>query len=584
VLLLLVTSLLVYRLYDEGWYDALTEPQSYACDDFAHGFSQLQRRYEGQGDSCTTIQHAYTPGEHLTSYIPIGGQVSRDNVTSPVSIVLHMPVCGHHFSFAHYVSIKSAVQSLQPNELRLYTSRLYHRFPQNIEWLDKVYDLAIHVTVSVHEPLECSGRTASDMHEVIVAVAKRRPDAVNVFLQSDVMVRDSNLGNILSKRSRVSFDTIIIVSDQTALDTHSKLQSKPNVAFVSCPLLNNASVSLDALCNGCKRIGSCYRLSDDISPRDIVVDKSPLSALIRLVAYGNSDIICPAKYSRDVIPRVGHYSWFNRRHIDFSFYLSVLSLLHVAGVKCVVVHGNLPLAGPYWSDLQSRACVRWQYWPLADHVYGTPPHMYLAHRADITRGEIIARYGGLNVDPDVYFVNPLPAHIWSYETVLSLDAYPGSNEFFVDLPKSAGAFVNLGVCLSAPGSRYFRLYQATQRTYIERAWLYNSGVKPSEVYDLHPDLALLVPNLQVPCFKGKCEAGWVRNGQEFSEILQRQHCLLHNTYALHFTWPDPDVFEHPANLRANGTTLYDKVAAIIMSRAGVTIEQVHSLHALDSAA
>ena len=69
----------------------------------------------------------------------------------------------------------------------------------------------------------------------------------------------------------------------------------------------------------------------------------------------------------------------------------------------------------------------------------------------------------------------------------------------VEVPKEIESNINLGICLSMPGSRFFAKYQEAQKVYHDHLWLYNSGRKPTRIYERFPGLAYLSPKLNVMC-------------------------------------------------------------------------------------
>ena len=496
------------------------------------------------------------------------------------SRVLHVAVCGDYFSFTHFLTVKSSFLLFQPQLLHIYTEKHTYNKPYYTEWLDDVHSLVHYVTIHDSNRNLCHQTDIPDTQKVI-SQAFLVPTAINIFVIGSIIFSLNERQNYFIM-SKLSMNHIHVFIDekpsQQILHYFNSLIYPVQIVTCSRTNINNsANLCQGQVCEN-KTLTPCFFLNKQVEPRDILSDNDGVTTLLRHLFYGQESAICPLKYSKEVIPKVGHYVSFNRKHLDFSFYLSILSLLYVVKVDCVFIHGNLSPSGPYWADLQRRSCVRWLYWPIINQGWGSNVRKYIAHQADFARAEIFVRYGGLHADPDLYFIRSLPSQIWNYETVIGLDAFrlaPGLQM----LPETLGALINLGACFNKPGSRFFRLYQESQRNFYDRLWIYNSGVKPSHLYDRHPSLALLLPNLQAVCNSGKCYPAWVRNDEEFNDLVERPFCLLEQTYSFHFTHPNTVEYEQPQLLRQS-PSLYARVASIILDRASVSLDHIESLEIL----
>ena len=66
------------------------------------------------------------------------------------------------------------------------------------------------------------------------------------------------------------------------------------------------------------------------------------------------------------MPNIAHMIWLGGGQMDFLFYLSVLSLLHVAVVDNIYIHGDAPPSGPYWERVKHH--------PRLHHIFRQVPH------------------------------------------------------------------------------------------------------------------------------------------------------------------------------------------------------------------
>ena len=123
-----------------------------------------------------------------------------------------------------------------------------------------------------------------------------------------------------------------------------------------------------------------------IYPRDIMHGDDAFSSLARLLFYGDRAVPEP-RTGVELIPNIAHMLWIGGQTIDFLFYLSALSLLHVVNVERLFVHGNGPPSGPYWQRLADHTRVT--YVPCAKpnvafgHRTGSKHHMSDIFRAPV---------------------------------------------------------------------------------------------------------------------------------------------------------------------------------------------------------
>ncbi|KAK2147431.1 hypothetical protein LSH36_553g00005 [Paralvinella palmiformis] len=164
----------------------------------------------------------------------------------------------------------------------------------------------------------------------------------------------------------------------------------------------------------------CVSVSEPFFPKDIWELDNSFGRLVRRVFYTNPDIRRPNKSYDQLIPNIAHIVWLGGGKMDFLFYLCVLSLVYVAEVDKVYIHGDAPPAGPYWDRIKSNEKVSLIYRDSPGMIYGTKVDI-ISHVTDVWRVDFMVRYGGIYVDTDTVFVKPLDREIRAYDAVGSYD-------------------------------------------------------------------------------------------------------------------------------------------------------------------
>ena len=100
---------------------------------------------------------------------------------------------------------------------------------------------------------------------------------------------------------------------------------------------------------------SVYVLSVTVArslyPKDIWTLDSEVGRILRYEFYGRRDIIKPIPCYDRLAPNIGHVIWSGGDAMNFQCFVCVLSLLHVAKVDVVYVHGDQLPTGDYWKLL-----------------------------------------------------------------------------------------------------------------------------------------------------------------------------------------------------------------------------------------
>ena len=95
--------------------------------------------------------------------------------------------------------------------------------------------------------------------------------------------------------------------------------------------------------------------STSLHPRDIWNLDDSFGRLARTLFYGTPAIRRPQpRYDDQLIPNIAHIVWLGGGEMDFLFYLCVASLIYVAQVDAVYIHGDGPPTGWYWQLIKDH--------------------------------------------------------------------------------------------------------------------------------------------------------------------------------------------------------------------------------------
>jgi len=90
-------------------------------------------------------------------------------------------------------------------------------------------------------------------------------------------------------------------------------------------------------------------------PRDIWELNDSFGRLARTIFYGTPEIRRPQpRYDDQLIPNIAHIVWLGGGQMDFLFYLCIASLIYVARVDAVYIHGDAPPTGFYWTLIKDN--------------------------------------------------------------------------------------------------------------------------------------------------------------------------------------------------------------------------------------
>ena len=303
-----------------------------------------------------------------------------------------------------------------------------------------------------------------------------------------------------------------------------------------------------------------------VFPEDIWELDSEAGRLLRTAAYGSPEIVRPTQDFNHLAPNIAHVIWSNDDAMSFHFYLCILSLLELAKMDEVFIHGNGPPTGMYWDLVKDHPKLRLVYRTLIggeqERVYGTEVKDR-AHVTDVLRVDIMYRYGGLYVDTDAIFFRPLTREIRSYDAVVSPDISQDGHDF-------PNIYQN-GIMLGKPGAVFWRLFLESMKNYYDDDWIWNSCFTLYKIKERHPETVRCDPRLNTICMDFKCRPFWESNlfhaSNEETEKVMKQ--WQHETFSIHHVIPDlPEYSSHKALLENNGTTFFGEVALYVLEQTG----------------
>ncbi|KAL8578314.1 hypothetical protein ACOMHN_005705 [Nucella lapillus] len=267
---------------------------------------------------------------------------------------------------------------------------------------------------------------------------------------------------------------------------------------------------------------SCVHLATPLFPRDLWPSRDRLSAVAKVVAYNRTELE-PRHISsaNERTPRVAHYLCGRNCTVTFTFFLSILSALHVAGLDHVMIHGPSAPSGEWWERLQLQRAnsvhFLQRYLPP---IKGPDQPSANEMRRYIARTEILMQYGGVFHDSHVIWTQALPEELLEYEAVVSPDwrqygSWPDS--------------VNHDVIVAAKNATYLdrllKMYREKLDTgdpwFVDRYLSYR-------LKELDPTLVHLHPRLQMRCVDKICHSKQLESTD--------QPLILKNTPGYRFDW------------------------------------------------
>ena len=299
-------------------------------------------------------------------------------------------------------------------------------------------------------------------------------------------------------------------------------------------------------------------------PKDIWDLDTSFGRLTRRLLYGNPEIRHPRQSYDELVPNIAHMVWIGGGEMDFLFYLSMLSLIYVAEVDMVYLHGDYPPSGPYWRRIRDHPRITLIHRDIVERVvYGNTVNN-IGHFSDIWRVDLMVKYGGIYIDTDAIFVRKLDTDIRSYEAVGSYD--------WSDKYKPYPDIMNFGVAIGKRHAPYWREFQKSMKWFRDDDFGFNSLRQSYRIKERHPEMLKIEPRLQVICYLSLCHPTWYPNyRQEAAHHLSSNPITdwRSDMYTLHFTYPTPSELLSEESLLRSNESMFAEIGRFILEKAGL---------------
>ena len=401
--------------------------------------------------------------------------------------------CGKKmFTFRNYLSVKSVIKFIQPPVITF----IYEHYPVKDNasyntWLQEL-EQEFPFWVAHHYrngTAICSGEKESLKAAILDIIHSFHPLTSHEYhilyvLPNTVFTQPIQLKHY-HKKSVQSTETI----NGYLLYNADKKQS----TIIKCPQIDHNTHLLQAS-------SSCVRLKSEFYPEDIIQNNSTMAAILRQVFYGDTRVRALKVDMITKAPNIAHYVWLGGGKMDLTFYLSVLSAIFIAKIDTIYIHGDKPPRGAYWNEVSLRyrhtvqMVVRYRSPGIFNQTISVVPHL-----ADAIKSDIMYKYGGIMLDPDIIFIRPIDPILYHYEAVISLDI--ANNPPFPDM-------FNMGISISKPRSRFAKMWIESERNFVDKDWLWNCGAVTYKLWERDPGIALISRQLQMFCYQYKCHPLW----------------------------------------------------------------------------
>ena len=462
------------------------------------------------------------------------------------------------FTFPHFLSLLSAIHNLQPQSVVIFLSReptidmwLYNT------WLGELRELYPFIK-SLHTGSCCDGNKPS-----LGFIMKTLQKYGGIYIDNAVLVLNMTLGTRMSPQPRV-FRVDRYTGGIAILGIAKNSSLIANIAgeeaigrCLSVKQVNENSTALDHV--------TCVQMTSEFTPSVLLDEErdNNFNKLARQVFYGAKTIPKPVRHEDPVIPNIAHFVWLGGGEMDFLFYLSVLSLLHIVKVDAVNIHGDRPPAGALWRNVSGDPRVHYVYHNRMTRFGTGPFENLIQHQADLVKHDLMYAYGGIFVDCDAMFIQPIPEDFYHYDAVVTLDNYVFPMPPFPDV-------LNLGVSMHKPRSKFLEIFkQADALTWQDEDYVWNSNRVPYKIYERNPHLVKIDPTLQVICYDLKCYPTWVPSyrRQDSAKLANSSETWVNRVLSFHWTEPSPAEFVNASELHRRSSTFFGKLGQKVLQAA-----------------
>ncbi|XP_063431522.1 uncharacterized protein LOC134714214 [Mytilus trossulus] len=265
-----------------------------------------------------------------------------------------------------------------------------------------------------------------------------------------------------------------------------------------------------------------------LNPVDVINSISPFAHLAKRILYEHSDIDAKT-HSESVTLKIVHMIWYGTSNLLFQNYLSLRSVLTILNPEKLYIHGDVILTGYYMQNISKDPRVIFVYRHKPQYVYGNKIK-FVAAASDVTRCDILLRYGGIYTDWDVMWVKPVDDLIMKgYGAVVSFDIIP-----WTYYPNT----IQAGVMMAKPKSDFIEHWQENLKNFQTNSWHFNALFSTYKVYEQFPDSVHIEPRLQVVCHT-KNRTCYPSFKENFKTQAKKFDWILDDVYSVHIPWPEP---------------------------------------------
>lgn len=442
-------------------------------------------------DRPDSFRHGHPPRlpSHLLSEAHFGDKAvdkAVELLAAPVAPIAHFIWCNkNYFQFQNYLSVLSSLKFLKPTTIYFHYTELpemdsdgYYQF-----FSDLRRDLPNLVMEPVSSSMACSDTVNTRFNFVLDLLNKDG----GIFIGENTVLAESLSG--FRKRSfsiAASGNSLdVVMMEKGFLDSKT---SRPGIAEL---LREEEDSRFSCATHASYRISSnipCAFVTQQLFPVDIWELGTDFGKLARWLSHGKMEILKPQPANHTVVPNIVHYVWLGDNTLKYFSYLSLLSALYVLNADMIYIHGDVEPRGPHWAKIKGHKRVTFINRDFPGAIFAEPIVKFASHASDYWRGDLLIRYGGVYMDWDVIWVNPIPKEMRRYETIACPD-FPATGAF--------PDVFNMGVLLAGQGSQYLRYFLESYHHYLDNDWSYNAIHMPYKVYEKHPDLLLVNRHLQV---------------------------------------------------------------------------------------
>ena len=394
------------------------------------------------------------------------------------------------FEFHHFLTVKSILRFLNPDVVFVHYNVVPapDRLRYNT-WFDELRDLSpLIVRLPMNGTDMCTD--VGDIREEYILKHFVNPDSIYVgehtlFARTPSDITQHNVINSLDFMQKGGYISVGKFASRPSILTPPDPEKHRRCMIVKlfekgtsppCVLFPpTGALTMDAI---------RYRM---MKPQDIWRGNGSFTQLCRNLMYGKDEEPHPILHPTPVIPRLAHYVWFGGGEMDFLFYLSVLSCLYILNLDEVYVHGDYPPSGPLWTKANQLEHIHWVYRRRTRVVFEQPLD-HVEHEADIAAVNIVGKYGGLHVDPDLLFWQPFPEIYWRYDSVAAPNRKSSTYYPY---------YINIGMYMARPGSPYWRMVEEGEQDFQQLEWNWNSARLLYKIYERNPETLMVSPYLQV---------------------------------------------------------------------------------------